>query len=291
MVAQGLATDGKDPGMKGVTRYGRLPVGWNTKAKYIERLGSPFVHQLEEWHPERRYSLQDIIEAFALELDRAHTRGTRVETDDPILKALEARGLVKGPMNNKPGVWDITCPWLDEHTDRADSGTAYFEPHFDGREKPGFKCHHGHCANRSIKDLLRLLKPENRAAKAGIYETYPYTVLDGAIHYIKRIKDGDVAIPLGNFDGRITREVVHDDGAEVQNLFLIEGVLANGRKLAAIEVMTTSFAGLSWVTSCWGNSPVVYAGSSVKDHLRCAIQRLSGSVPRHTVYGLTAGVN
>jgi hypothetical protein len=58
MIAQGLATDGKDPGMKGVTRYGRLPVGWNTKSKYVERLGAPFVHQLEEWHPDQRFTLQ-----------------------------------------------------------------------------------------------------------------------------------------------------------------------------------------------------------------------------------------
>lgn len=34
-------------------RWDGLPVGWNTKAKYIERLGAPFVHQLEEWYPDR----------------------------------------------------------------------------------------------------------------------------------------------------------------------------------------------------------------------------------------------
>jgi hypothetical protein len=90
MVAQGLAVEGKDPGMKGATRYRRLPAGWNTKQKYIDRLGTPFVHQLEEWNPDRRYRLQEIIEAFELDLDRVHDGG-RVETDDPILKALEAQ--------------------------------------------------------------------------------------------------------------------------------------------------------------------------------------------------------
>jgi hypothetical protein len=158
MIAQGLAVDGKDPGMKGVTRYGRLPVGWNTKAKYVERLGAPFVHQLEEWHPARRFTLQEIIEAFELDLDRVHTRGGgRVETDDSILKMLEARGLVKGPVNGKAGIWNVICPWVDEHTDRVDSGAAYFQPHFDGRDKPGYRCHHGHCENRNVKDLLRFL--------------------------------------------------------------------------------------------------------------------------------------
>ena len=32
LVANGLAPDGRDPGMKGVTRYVRLPDGYNTKS-------------------------------------------------------------------------------------------------------------------------------------------------------------------------------------------------------------------------------------------------------------------
>jgi hypothetical protein len=51
MVRSGLAMDGADPGMRGVTRYARLPVGWNNKAKYVERLGAPFVHQIVTWEP------------------------------------------------------------------------------------------------------------------------------------------------------------------------------------------------------------------------------------------------
>jgi hypothetical protein len=46
MVRGGLAMDGADPGMRGVTRYARLPVGWNNKAKHAERLEAPFVHQI-----------------------------------------------------------------------------------------------------------------------------------------------------------------------------------------------------------------------------------------------------
>jgi hypothetical protein len=156
MVAQGLAADGKDPGMKGVTRYGRLPVGWNTKSKYVERLGAPFVHQLEEWHPDRRFTLPEIIEAFELDLDRVKGKAS-AQTDDTILKALESRGMLKGPISGNEGVWDVSCPWLDEHTDRADSGAAYFQAYFDGRDKPGYRCHHGHCENRTVKDLLRFL--------------------------------------------------------------------------------------------------------------------------------------
>jgi hypothetical protein len=161
MIAKGLAVDGKDPGMKGVTRYGRLPVGQNTKTKYIEKLGAPFVHQLEEWHPERQFRLEDIIEAFELDISSAGPEEDKQEEGDLILKALKERGLTKNPIGGKPGVWDITCPWVSGHTDEIDNGTAYFQPFFDGRDKPGFKCHHGSCEGRNVKDLLRFLDYPN----------------------------------------------------------------------------------------------------------------------------------
>ena len=39
------------------------------------------------------------------------------------------------------------------------------------------------------------------------------------------------------------------------------------------------------MTEAWGSAPVVFAGQGKRDHLRVAIQMLSGAVPRHTVYG------
>ncbi len=82
------------------------------------------------------------------------------EGDDPILVALRDRGLLKSAKAGCPGVWHVTCPWTAEHTDGVDDGAAYFAPHFDGRDKPGFKCHHGHCDERTIRDLLRVLRHE-----------------------------------------------------------------------------------------------------------------------------------
>ncbi len=68
MVSQGLLS-ATDPGMRGVARYGRLPEGVNGKAKYIKQLGQPFVHKLRYWSPETRYTLQEIVEAYGLDLD------------------------------------------------------------------------------------------------------------------------------------------------------------------------------------------------------------------------------
>lgn len=150
MVAQGLATDGIDPGMKGVTRYARLPVGINNKPALVAEHGQPFKVRLAEWEPERRYTLDEIISAYQLKLGRARPASPAPPSPlhssaDPLLAWLTERGQIKGPAN--PEGWiPISCPWLDEHTGRADTGAAYLPP-------SGFKCHHGHCESRTIHDL------------------------------------------------------------------------------------------------------------------------------------------
>jgi RepB DNA-primase from phage plasmid len=52
LVDQKIAEDGRDPGMLGVTRYARLPVGTNTKLKN-RTASNPdgFEHRLEYWAP------------------------------------------------------------------------------------------------------------------------------------------------------------------------------------------------------------------------------------------------
>lgn len=68
----------------------------------------------------------------------------RLDTPDPWLRAMSEVGLVKGE-GNKPGVVEITCPFVHEHTDR-DDGSAYLG---DGM----FKCHHGHCVDRDHREF------------------------------------------------------------------------------------------------------------------------------------------
>jgi hypothetical protein len=49
-------------------------------------------------------------------------------------------------------------------------------------------------------------------------------------------------------------------------------------------VLAERYSAMNWVTEAWGTAPVIFAGQGTKDHLRAAIQMLSGAVPRHTVY-------
>jgi hypothetical protein len=110
---------------------------------------------------------------------------------------------------------------------------------------------------------------------------------NGCIHHLKILKDGVVPVPLCNFSARIVEDVLHDDGAEQMRRLILEGKLADGPRLPRAEVSATEFAGMGWVVPAWGTRAVVNAGMSVKDHLRAALQLLSGDVPRRVIYAHT----
>jgi hypothetical protein len=171
IIAAGLCDKGADGPL---ARYARLPAAVNGKH-------SPaFVCQLVEWRPERRFTPAEIIEGLELKLRSHETRTSSPPapiresstndhvvyfpraSENPVIAALRERGLYGVSLGS--GKHQITCPWVDEHTDGIDSGTAYFEPeaiHPIG----GFKCLHGHCADRKIGALLEHLSVEKVEAK------------------------------------------------------------------------------------------------------------------------------
>jgi hypothetical protein len=158
MVAAGLTADGRDPGMKGVTRYGRLPVGSNNKQSVVARCGGPWRHLLTEYRPTLAYTVEEIAEAYELDLTppppprptivRAFASGQCAS----VLGALQAAGLYQ--QRRGEGWHAITCPWRAEHSHGVITGTAYAEPSKANNYTGAFKCHHGHCEDRGIADLL-----------------------------------------------------------------------------------------------------------------------------------------
>jgi len=157
LIANGLAPDGNDPGMKGVTRYLRLPEGVNTKAKRLaENGGRPYQCVITEWHPERKFRMEDLAIPFNVNLDserrEVRTSGTIDIPDHPIVKLFNVKSRLGA------GKFDITCPWLHDHSDNDDSGTALFT-NDDG--SLGFHCHHGHCESKTATDVLRHLAEEH----------------------------------------------------------------------------------------------------------------------------------
>lgn len=154
LVANGLAPEGKDPGMKGVTRYVRLPEGVNTKASKLVD-GKPRQCQMLLWEPFNRTTLEDLAEPFAVNLDalrrEARVDGAAAVDDHPLVNIPD---IINIKEIRSDGRFDITCPWVDEHTGADDSGSAVFT-NSDGTI--GFKCHHGSCQHRTGSDLLRFI--------------------------------------------------------------------------------------------------------------------------------------
>lgn len=172
LVANGLTTDGKDPGMKGVTRVGRLPVGVNGKARYVEQLGAPFPCRLVTWKPERRYSVETIAAAFELDLTEperpprpepgADVRAATEAGFAQLMQAIHATGLYVETIDDAEygRKHVVVCPWVHTHTDRAQTGTVLIEPSANNRYAGGFKCHHtsGGCDRRTIADAYRWMR-------------------------------------------------------------------------------------------------------------------------------------
>lgn len=168
MIKSGLTASGKDPGMDGVTRYGRLPIGINGKGKYVEQLGRAFPTRCVVFKPNLRYAIAEVAAAWHLDLSAPGP--TMYNTVVPITPALvksagaQFTALIKTfqKMNMYLGrreAWhDVICPWVEDHTDRCTSGTAIAEPSAANGYMGGFVCHHGHCREtRSMRDIREWL--------------------------------------------------------------------------------------------------------------------------------------
>lgn len=156
LIQNGLAPNSKDPGQKGVTRYLRLPEGYNTKGKRVAENGGTAPRcEITEFQPERRYTLEELAKPFNVDLNQVRSDkrvdGAADVSDHPLLHTDAVH--IKSVLSN--GRFDCTCPWVEEHTDADDSGSAVFT-NADGTI--GFRCHHGNCDHRTGADLLRFIE-------------------------------------------------------------------------------------------------------------------------------------
>ena len=215
IVAAGLC----DPGANGPrARLARLPVAVN--GKYTPA----FQCHMANWSPDLRYSVEELVDGLQLDMapagrpSRQSARATqqRPNDGDPVwiprpeennvLAALRNRGLYKAPLGN--GKHDITCPWLTDHTGAVNSGTAYFEPD-DNWPIGGFKCLHGHCAERHVRELLRFLNIEINAARM----KPTIRVVAGEIHRVVDVAEQELAHTRRHYQrGGLIVTVVTDPG-------------------------------------------------------------------------------
>jgi len=188
-----------DPGASGPrARLARLPQAVNGK------LSPPFKCRMVTWSPTLRYSIDELVGGLQLDIvpeGRQRKGGSEISQGRPaygdpiwiprpeenaILNALRERSSYKAPLGD--GKHDITCPWVTEHTGKVDGGTAYFEPDGDW-PIGGFKCLHGHCADRHIRDLLNVLNIEVGAARM----KPTIRVMPGEIHRVVDAAERELA--------------------------------------------------------------------------------------------------
>jgi hypothetical protein len=109
-----------------------------------------------------------------------------------------------------------------------------------------------------------------------------YEATDGGLLYWKQTADGWSAVHLTNFCARIAAEVTEDNGVEQSRRFEIEA--RSGAQKSRFEVASEDFSRMFWVVEHLGARAVVYAGQTVRDHARAAIQVLSTDIVQRTVY-------
>jgi hypothetical protein len=150
-----LAPGGVDPGMAGVTRVMRLPEGINGKPKYI-RDDKVWRCKVARWKPDVTMTFEQLRDAFGLV---TRTRAFIEPSDGVTMERKRGFGLVLEGLDllgiiKRKGRWiDVTCPWIKEHTDRGDTGSAVAYPEGANGWMGGYRCHHGHCQGRNWGDL------------------------------------------------------------------------------------------------------------------------------------------
>jgi len=176
LIKQGLAKD-NDPGMKGCTRYGRLPFGVNNKEKY-KRAGHPdgfpvrLVPEMSDFT--RIYSAEQFCAAWgisdalaepiggALSLPLVDSPGVAAFNEE-LVNRLVDRGCEPSEKQGTSGVYVMrTCPFIDKHGEGAggDGAAVFLIGATDSGEVYGrgaFRCHHGHGEHDRFPELLTLL--------------------------------------------------------------------------------------------------------------------------------------
>jgi len=83
-------------------------------------------------------------------------RGTRDRIDATTLRLSEMfadLGMLRGAARGRGHA--VICPWADEHSsDSATTATMVWDG--DGARPAGFRCLHAHCADRSVRDVMRM---------------------------------------------------------------------------------------------------------------------------------------
>lgn len=154
----------RDPGMGGPNRVGRLPEGINGKRKY----GGAWACRAVEWKPEAAWTVAELLAAFDLSLlppaslDRFvpgrvtdAERAARGAEFEALVEALSRHRMFRRPAFGRNGRRPILCPWHEQHTDGAVSGTYLSLPSDKNGWWGSYVCYHSGTHNDKchLRDL------------------------------------------------------------------------------------------------------------------------------------------
>ena len=115
---------------------------------------------------------------------------------------------------------------------------------------------------------------------------YPYKVKNNCLYMEQTVKGAQIDRKLCNFFARITEEIIHCDGLETMILVKLQGTHASGRALPQIAVPLSKLGAFDWLDQ-WGADCILEVGSSVREHIRKAIQETVIHAQRKTEYAVT----
>lgn len=168
-----LAERGGDKTINDIMRVGRIPFGVNNKRlpdgklKYPGPDGEPFECRLYQVDYSRRYTIDDITDAFGFDVQMRTETVREYEDDEMVvdfmLYELSKKILTKMDMSETPGgevtenqsgSCRIRCVWGDEHTNglgsRGAQLGAYIRPPRAGEAVPFlYNCSHDICRERA----------------------------------------------------------------------------------------------------------------------------------------------
>lgn len=148
---------GVDPGSGGVNRVFRPPAGINAKPR---ARGWPV--RLAEWNGDARYTPTELARAFGIDLVPRNwqPRTATLDVEETaaawlaLVDLLESADMIKGGGAVDLGGWvQVRCPWTAEHSGRAETGAALRVPAEENGWVGGFRCHHGGCRDRGMREL------------------------------------------------------------------------------------------------------------------------------------------
>jgi len=180
---QALAAAGlTDKGAQGTMRWARLPDSINGKPKHRDKNGNPYPVRVKVLNPEVVYTPEEIQDQLVPKVSAPPATAPRPfgtvdplppptapgsdvymprSAESPIVTRSKEVGIYKGQL--APGIHDITCPLVHEHTDSVDDGARLIDPSPD-YPLGGLKCHHSHGENLKLRHLLDFLGLDRRAA-------------------------------------------------------------------------------------------------------------------------------